>query len=792
MQDSYYVGRKRLRSYSQPTYYASRLIFRYRRRTFVAVVFAIVVGLLFVLNPGLARRSAQSDVGPHVLAIPYYSIKGDWNSTLTLNNATHQSLPVSIMLYSLDGVARPLSQVTLPPNLSRTLRLDDLLERSEAMGRFQEGSIELRFNGTGMDLGPQLTVSDTKHGLSFDIEPPMGLKSSTLEGLWWSVDDKTDALVMLSNTTDQYLAVQMNVDWHGRVIPARSFSLSSHQTMLLGITSLLKQLGIKASGIENGGLSISHNGLPGAVIAHGVVQNKQGRFASNLRFIDPASQKTAVLNGTGLMLAHPALNSVFPSTSFFTPHLVLRNTSPLPQTATVSLQYSDGQFQSQSLPTITLPPHDLSNVDFSAFLSGLSDTSVIDAGVTIESSGRPGSLVAEMTSTDQNGTTAVDVPLVALNPVAVGTGAHPFRLGGDLQAVLHLKNLDREKTTAIVQILHDDEEFTLELVKLGPEESIALDLRELRDSQTQDVHGHRLPADFVQGQVQWFQHGKQHLMGRVIQSSPSLGIASSFSCGGLCCPPSFYSLNINPGSLDGIPEDTFDLTMTETDFTCGQFYGPFNVTEYVTCTSDNPAVAEAYGTTIEMEDEGLTNINVEHMATTFERGFTECESGPCEPNCIQSDNLLTEALTALVRIPHHLRVISDETSTAGCGSQRRLITFQVVDRNNNAVKISRDKETFHNATTGASLSSVFNSCQNDNIAPSSCSVDANGRIIDQLWVGCPSTGGSCGTDQFISKWSWCPVKRAAVPLASNTYHIHHSFVFVNGGEQFAPGTQLFP
>jgi hypothetical protein len=71
-------------------------------------------------------------------------------------------------------------------------------------------------------------------------------------------------------------------------------------------------------------------------------------------------------------------------------------------------------------------------------------------------------------------------------------------------------------------------------------------------------------------------------------------------------------------------------------------------------------------------------------------------------------------------------------------------------------------------------------------------VDANGRFIDQLWVGCPSTGGSCGTDQFISKWSWCPLRRAAVPLASNTYHIHHSFVFVDGGSQFGPGTQLFP
>ena len=64
-----------------------------------------------------------------------------------------------------------------------------------------------------------------------------------------------------------------------------------------------------------------------------------------------------------------------------------------------------------------------------------------------------------MTSTDQNGARAVDGPLIAVKPGTVGTGAHPFRLEGDSEAVLHLKNLDRETTTAIVQILYDDGEF---------------------------------------------------------------------------------------------------------------------------------------------------------------------------------------------------------------------------------------------------------------------------------------------------------------------------------------------
>jgi len=277
---------------------------------------------------------------------------------------------------------------------------------------------------------------------------------------------------------------------------------------------------------------------------------------------------------------------------------------------------------------------------------------------------------------------------------------------------------------------------------------------------------------------------------RSVQSSPSLGVASNFGCGGLCCPPSFYSLNINPGFLDGVPEDTFDLTMTETDYTCGQFYGPFNVTEYVTCTSEDTAVAEAYGTEIEMEDEGVTNIDVEHIATTFERGFTECESGPCEPNCIESDNLLTEFLQALVRIPHHLKVVSDTHSTI-CGDiVTRALTLQVVDRNGNNVRgIVPIKEKFVDITT--------NTCGNGNPTASGCSSTnaTNGEFTDHIGVGCNSVGGSCGYS-ITKQYLWCPLRRAALPIGTYSGYTHSNAISVAGvvspPDSMPAGTRIDP
>ncbi len=77
----------------------------------------------------------------------------------------------------------------------------------------------------------------------------MGFKSSTLETLWWSPDDKTSGQIMLSNTTAEKLDAHLNIEWRGIVMPTPALSLSAHQTMVLDIEKLLKGLGVKAKGI---------------------------------------------------------------------------------------------------------------------------------------------------------------------------------------------------------------------------------------------------------------------------------------------------------------------------------------------------------------------------------------------------------------------------------------------------------------------------------------------------------------------------------------------------------------
>ncbi|MEK6320393.1 MAG: hypothetical protein AABN33_01790 [Acidobacteriota bacterium] len=555
-----------------------------------------VVGIsaaVFIARPRpVARAAAQA--GPvHVLSFPYYSIKGGWDSSLTLNNSSVTELLATVTLYSLDGEALRLPGVYLKPNSNIAVSLSELISPSPRRGQFQEGSIDVRFNSNdSMAIAPQLTVSDSQHGLSFDMEPPMMLMSSTLEGLWWSPDKKTSGQVMISNTTNQNLEVLVNVQWRGAVIPAPLVSLSAHQTTVLEIEKLLKSIRIEVQDIERGGLSLTHNSSPGALCAHGVIQNKEARFASNLPFIDPAIQKNSVLNGTGLTLGHPAPGTVFSEASFFTPHLALKNALKIPQTATISVRYLVQEaLRTKTLPIVNLAPSEVRMADFSALMSELRNVSVTAAELRIESSGAPGSLIAALSSVDGSQSVEVDVPLVSRSERSGEGGNHPFRVGEEFRSVAYLTNITQKPTKVAVIIFHEGGMYTPELMSVSAGATLAIDLLQLRDSQAKDIQGRTLPMNLTQGQFFWHPHQAEALIGRIVTFDKASSTASNFSCPN-CCQLEPGRIDILPSPITGAIGDFCQLTVYEWDTYCGQFQvGPYNYTNSVNYSCDDTSIA---------------------------------------------------------------------------------------------------------------------------------------------------------------------------------------------------------
>ena len=106
--------------------------------------------------------------------------------------------------------------------------------------------------------------------------------------------------------------------------------------------------------------------------------------------------------------------------------------------------------------------------------------------------------------------------------------------------------------------------------------------------------------------------------------------------------------------------------------------------------------------------------------------------------------------------PDHLKVVSDTTTTQSCGSKRRLIKLKVVDGNGRYAGRVQVVETLEDPNNPSNTySRIYNSCQDNYYSPYRCAgMDLDGTFTDQLWAGCPSSGGNCGFPDFGSRWWW--------------------------------------
>jgi hypothetical protein len=634
---------------------------------------AVTITAIFIMTIGLkvqrpwfqtTVKATKAVKGEHKLYFPYYTIHGQWDSLLTLNNASRTSLDVALKAYSLEGKPLALPDQTLQPLAHARLRLSDLIGEVNR-SKFKEGSLELSFdNESPTALGPQLTVTNEHNNLSFDMEPPMGQKTAKLEGVWWSIGDKTEANVIVSNTKEQPLNVQINLDLNAASIPVAPIALSAHQTAVLDIEKLLSEAGHTRKEIATGGISISHNGDPDALVAHGFIVDREKGVCSSLHLTDPATMKSSDLNGTGFPIGRYALTEQDDKGTLFKPILVLKNITGSMQQATVTVQYTVGdEMKIEALPAATIAPREVRTMDFRPILRSLGRSVVKDAGIRVDMNGQQGALIGELVSVSDEGI-CVNVPLWSVRPNISRTGAHPFSLDGDFKAVLHLKNIGDKKTEAIVHILHEAGDYALDLVKIRPGESVALDIRKLANSGKQDIHGNILPVNLAKGQVTWVQHGDQTLIGRLIQFNPAQKGAANFSCGALCsCTPEFDHAEFSPSDYDGSPDDEGDgtghtgpLTVNEWDHYLGDcssnpLEGPFPAD--ATFSSEDPFVADVdiFGSQLTLVGPGDTIIDATWSAVT---GHQCSEEGGCQECAPLTDPeggfALTQVRSTSVRI----------------------------------------------------------------------------------------------------------------------------------------------
>jgi hypothetical protein len=606
-----------------------------------SVTVAYAAGPASRIQPAFDRRALQTASEPHFVHIPYFTELEGMHSTLTLNNNLPDPMTTTVTIFNHAGEAFVATPIVLAPQSVQRFSLKQLTEG--APSDFNSGNVQVFFQGPSMAVTSQVSIVSDDHRLSFEstATEAMGFSSSTLDGIVWVPDDDTNARVALTNASSGLLSVAVT---EGQGAEERLVTLNPHETSVVDMREFVRRFGRDASATL---VTLRHNGPPGALIATGFAVNIKTGFSCSLNFLDRSTAKTNHLAGAHFRFGKANVTEGFPRATTFSAPLVLANTGDTPTRASILVDYTVGsQARTISLGTVTIAAGKLRQLDLAAEMSrrGISGP-VEDAGIDINYNGPVGSVIARLSSIDTSGDFSFDVPVKdpKAEMLRVG-GSHPWRLDAGYTTVVHLKNFTDKTVNAMTQIRYDGGAYHPDMIKLAPFQTVALNIKDLRDSQKPDIRGGVLPGNVNAGQVVWFERELGSLIGRAVIASIPKGIASTFSCTAPCdCPPNFFSASLAPttpppSTFTGVPGVLISARVTEIDKDCyNNTFGPYNVnvSNWIT---ENPAVATISGQGVFLVGSGTCSVRGQFSATVY--GFN------CTPITINPSAAANVAVSA--------------------------------------------------------------------------------------------------------------------------------------------------
>jgi hypothetical protein len=489
-------------------------------------------------------------------------------------------------LFNLAGERLDLPSVKVEGTSHRVINLGQYAMAGTA---FEQGSLQVVYRGMELQMGAQVKLVDTKHGVIFDeqlVEPATMFASSRLEGVWWLPSEPCDVRLVVSNTTGLRHTVSVKMEGAAPAAgEALELTLGPHQTRVLEVGRAIAGPGGALN--KMGGVSVRHTGGPGAVIARGMIGDAARGYSAVVELTDPQNAKTTKLHGAGLRLGRVADEEL-------TPIVVARNTGTTPTVVTGRVPYTtnlDGQW-TLDLPALRLGPGETKLVDTAALVRrSRTRPYIASAGVEFEYTGAAGQVVMAALSVSQSGRQVYRVPL--LNPAALpsATGGYPWSIEGDSATVVYIKNVTDRPQQYSLQLTFAGGVYAPGLQTVETGQTVALDVRALRDHQVPDAEGRTIPPKVPRGQVSWSVVGADRLglIGRAEQADVVGGLSSSYACVN-CCPDSFNGGWCDPPSVSGYPTETTQFTAFQQNRDCfGNLLAPFSI--YATWTSLNPSVA---------------------------------------------------------------------------------------------------------------------------------------------------------------------------------------------------------
>jgi len=620
----------------------------------------------------------------------YYTTENNFKSILVLNNKGPNQIMVTPILHGRNGQKFTASSVAVGGQSSQEVDLNSLA--SIAGPQFRAGSFEFTYEGRLLEVGGGLRIVDSEKSLIFDeqmLEPGMKFPSSQLEAIYALPFDSARVNVIVTNTTSQLLAVQGQATFADSIVRFPIIRiLKPRETSVVGLPPGLIR------NVNAGAVSINHNGPKGALLAMIHLEDASKGYSEAVNFTNPGG-KTAELHGAGLRLGgvnNDPLN----------PMIAVRNLGNNATTVTATIPYSkqNGDTGKIALPQISLAPGAIKLLDTSNPQLKRNDFGA--AGLEIEYTGAPGSVITSATTVSQRGDHVFSLPMKDPQGGLSSTGGYPWFITRSSSTTVLIKNVTDDPQQFKLEVIYPGGRWGTGIKSIAANQTIALDMRKLRDTQEKGAEGNTIPLTTSSGHVSWSFRRKPSkdlgdralvdkiLIGRAQTVDLSNGLASTYECQCICgWNPS--DARIVPAPVSGFPGDITNFTLQTRDRDChGNLTGYSNFLDFgsVDYSSDNSSVATfeypAKGTA---KSPGQTYLRALIHETAYEARLSDDQIGTWV--CVAAAAAL--ACEAFCNVQ-------------ACGDERDLIIQEYVDYRNTGVPRCPQ---FTNTSLGGNLSANF-------------------------------------------------------------------------------------
>jgi len=412
-------------------------------------------------------------------------------------------------------------------------------------------------------------------------------------------------------------------------------ALNANETQLLSVAGMLETLKTSVSQAPEGRITIIQRGANPALVAQGRVTDSVTGFSTTLQFPDPARQRASALHASGIPIGTPTADSPYAGDGYFTPHVIASNLLDKPQTVTITVEYPKGSaWQSVEGPGGPATPHvrvkgpfkkgskdpnevlnNPPNPDPATLTSqftlapltvgayGTMDFSLDAvmnqlplplpyASLRIQYSGPPGSVIAQVSSVDEHQGLVVDARTMNEGDGWAGSGSNPWRLDSATDSILFLTDESDSPARIGLDVTAGGVHYYLIRLQLAPHETRAINLRALRDAQTPDLKGNKIPAGATDGAVNWVRLDSVPVEGRMMVIQKQQGMASSYDCASCPCPAGFSTLNAAPDLFSLPPGYYDDIFDTGLYYDCNGYQFYIDVTYSTTYSSGNTSVIQ--------------------------------------------------------------------------------------------------------------------------------------------------------------------------------------------------------